>query len=84
MSMHFLVMDLIGKFKPSPQWDQYILIVIDMLNNYTWCITLFTKEADKVVHAYLVNEYSTFGGFCQIMVLNFRICCLHKLLPFWE
>ena len=33
-----------------------------MLTNYTWCIPLFTKEADKVVHAYLVNVYSKFGG----------------------
>ena len=36
MSMHFTVIDLIGKFKPSPQGHQYALTAIDMLINYTW------------------------------------------------
>ena len=57
--MHFIAMDLIGKFKPSSQGHQYALTVNDMLTNYTWCMLLFTEEADKVVHAYLVNVYST-------------------------
>ena len=43
MPIHFIVMDLIGKFKPSPKGHQYALTVIDMLTNYTWCILLFTK-----------------------------------------
>ena len=30
--------------------------------NYEWCILLFTKEGDKVVHAYVFNVYSMFGG----------------------
>ena len=29
--------------------------------NYTWCISLWTKEVDDVVHAYMVNVYSKFG-----------------------
>ena len=33
-----------------------------MLPKYTWCILLYTKEADEVVYTYLVNIYSTFGG----------------------
>ena len=46
-----------------------------------------TKEADEVVHAYLVNMFSKFGAlhkFFQIMVLNLRITCLCKFLPLWE
>ena len=50
--MQLIAMDLIGKFKPSHQWHQYALTVIDMSTNYTWCILLFTKEVDNVVHAY--------------------------------
>ena len=46
MPTHFIVMDLIGTFEPSPQGHQYTLTVIDVLTNYTWCIPLFTKEAD--------------------------------------
>ena len=38
-----------------------------MLKNYTWCIPLFTKDVDKVVHAYLVNMYSKFGGSHKIL-----------------
>ena len=49
-------------FKLSPQGHQYALNIIDMLMYFTWCIPLFTKEADKVVYAYLVNVYSMFGG----------------------
>ena len=60
MPMHFIVMDLIGKFKPSAYGYQYALTVIDMLMNCTRYILLLTKEADKVVHAYLVKVYSKF------------------------
>ena len=61
MPMHFIVMDLIGKFKPLPHWHWYSLTVIDILINYTGCILVFMKEADKVVHAFFVNVYSKFG-----------------------
>ena len=50
MPMHFIAMDLIGKFKLLPQGHQYALAVIDMLMNYTWCI--LPKEADNMVHYY--------------------------------
>ena len=53
MPMHFIVMDLVGMFKPLPQGHEYTLTVIDVLMNDTWCIPLFTKETDEVVHAYL-------------------------------
>ena len=35
MPMCFMVMDLIGKFKPLSQGHQYALTVIDTLMNYT-------------------------------------------------
>ena len=55
-------MDLIAKFKPSPQGHLYAFSFIDMLTNYKWCIWLLTKEADNMVHAHLVNVHSKFGG----------------------
>ena len=50
--MHFIVMDLVGKFKPSPQGHQYAITVKNMLTSYTWCIPLHTKEADEVAHTH--------------------------------
>ena len=55
MPMHLIMMDLMGKFKPSPPGHQYALTVIDMLMNYTWCILFYTKETDNVLHAYVVH-----------------------------
>ena len=55
MPMHFTVMDLTGKSKPLPQGQQYAFTTINLLKDYTWCIPLFTKEVDKVVHAYFSN-----------------------------
>ena len=46
MPMHFIVMDLIARFKLLAQGYQYTLTLIDMLTNCTWWISLFTKEAD--------------------------------------
>ena len=54
MSMHFTAMDLIGMFKLLPQRHQYALTVTDMLR-HTWCILLYTKEADKCMHAYFIG-----------------------------
>ena len=65
--MHFTTMDLIGTFEVSPQGHQYALTVIDMLMNSTWCMLLFTKEANEVLHAYLVSVYSTFSGSHMIL-----------------
>ena len=45
MPMHFMAMDLMGKFKLLPQGHQFALTAIDMLTNYTWCILLFTKKS---------------------------------------
>ena len=59
--MHFIAMDLIGKFKPSSQDHQYALTAIDMLKNYTMCMLLHTTDCNEVVHAYLVNIYLKFG-----------------------
>ena len=55
MPMHFIVMDVIGKFKPLPQGHQFALIEMAILTNYTCFIPLLTKEADEVVHTYLVS-----------------------------
>ena len=50
MPMHFIVVDLIGTFKPSPQGNQYAPTVIDMLTYYIWYLLLYTIEADEVAH----------------------------------
>ena len=68
--MHFLEIDLIGMFKPLPQGHQYALTVIDMFTNYTWCILLFVKEADEVVHTYIVNMYSKLIGLHKFLSNN--------------
>ena len=70
MPMHYIVIHLIGKFKLSPEGHQYALTVIYMLTNYTWCILLFTKEADEAVHAVLVNVYFKFGRSLKILSDN--------------
>ena len=67
MPMHFIAIDLIGTFKPSPQGHQYVLTVINMITNCTWCMLLFTKETNEVVHAYLVHMYSKFCGSHEIL-----------------
>ena len=59
--MNFITIDLIDDFKMSPKGYQYVLTVIDMLMNYTWCILSYTKKDDEVVHTYLGNVYSKFG-----------------------
>ena len=65
--MHLIVMDLIGKFKLSPLRHKYSLTVIDIWMKLTWCIPLFTKQADEVVHGHIVNVYSKFAGLYQIL-----------------
>ena len=70
MPVHFIAMDVIVKFKLLHQGHQYALTVIDMLTNYTWCILLFTKEADEVVYTYLVHMYSKFCGLHKILSDN--------------
>ena len=67
MPMYFIVMDLIGKFRLLPQSHQCALTTIDMLMNYTWYVSLYTKEPDEVVCTYLVNIYSKFGGAHKIL-----------------
>ena len=60
--MHFIMMDLKGKFKLSPKSNKYTLAVTGMLTNYSLCILLLTNKVGEVVHDYLVNVYYTFGG----------------------
>ena len=61
--IHFIVMDIIGKFKPSPKGHQYTPTT-------TWCLPLCTKEADKIVCSYLVNVYSKFCRLHKILSYN--------------
>ena len=86
--MYLIAVDLIAKFKPLCQGHQYSLTVIDMLTSYPWYILLYPKEADKVVHTYLVNIYSTFGGLHKIMSGSRtelkKTSFSHKLLPLQE
>ena len=67
--IHFIVIDLIGKFKPLHQGHHYAFTIIGMLMNYTWCIPLGTRVAD-IVHTYLVNVYCKFGGSHKILSNN--------------
>ena len=53
--MHFIVMDLIGKFRSPSQGHQYAIKFIDMQTNYALCIPLSTNKADEVVHGYLIS-----------------------------
>ena len=48
---------LIYKFKLLPQGHQYALTIIDILMYYTWCITIYNKEADEVMLTYVVNMF---------------------------
>ena len=36
-----------------------------MITNYTWCLLLFAKETDEMVHDYFIHMYSTFGWITQ-------------------
>ena len=81
--MHFIAVDLIGKFKPSPQ----VLNVFCMLTDYTWFIVLFTRKPDEVVHTYLVYMYSKLSGSLKILsdkCTELKLSCSHMLLPVWE
>ena len=55
--IHFILMDVIGKLEFSAKGHQFVLTVIDMLMNYTWCVPLYYKENDKVVQTFLANIY---------------------------
>ena len=41
-----------------------------MLVSYTWCILLYTREADEVVHVYLDHIYSKLGDSHKIVLDN--------------
>ena len=68
--MHFIVMDVIGKFKLLLQGQQSALTVLDMLMNDTWFIPLCGKEGDDMVHAYMANVYFKFCQSHQILSEN--------------
>ena len=70
MPVHFIVMDLVDRFKPIPQGHQYALKVIDMLKDCTWYIQLLTKEVVDVMHTHIVNISSVLGGSCEILLDN--------------
>ena len=59
--MEFISMDLIGEFYPlSKSGHKYALTVICMLTGYVFCIPLKSKQANKVLQAYIDNVYAKF------------------------
>ena len=70
MPMHFLAMDLIGRFPTSSKGNCYALTVIDLLTNFVWCIPIETKTADEVVSAYLKHVFAEYGGSMKILSDN--------------
>ena len=74
--MPFIVMNLKGKFKLSPQRHQYVITAIDIL--------LHTKEANEAAYVYLGNIYLKPGGSHTILSNNgtqLRTGCSCKLPP---
>ena len=51
--MHCIAMDLIERFPPTLAGYRYALSVVWLLTGHVLYIPLFTKEADKVVQAYM-------------------------------
>ena len=69
--MEFISMDLIGEFyPPSKSGHKYALTVICMLTGYVFCIPLKSKQANKVLQAYIDNVYAKFGGSLKILSDN--------------
>ena len=69
--MEFISMDLIGEFyPPSKLGYKYALTVICMLTGYVFCIPLKSKQANKVLQAYIDNVYAKFGGLLKILSDN--------------
>ena len=69
--MEFISMDLIGEFYPhSKSGHKYALTVICMLTRYVFCIPLKSKQASKVLQAYIDNVYAKFGGSLKILSDN--------------
>ena len=58
MPLHFTAME----FNPSLQGNQYALIVMNMLINYTQGMLIQTEWFDEGVYVYVVHIYSLFGG----------------------
>ena len=68
--MEFISMDLIGEFYPSSKSGyKYALIVICMLTRYVFCVPLKSKQANKVLQAY-IDVYAKFGGSLKILSDN--------------
>ena len=69
--MEFISMDLIGElYPPSKSGHKYVLTVICMLTGYVFCIPLKTKQASKVLQAYIDNVYVKFGDSLKILSDN--------------
>ena len=69
--MEFISMDLIGEFyPPSKSGHKYALTVICMLTGYVFCVPLKSKQANKVLQAYIDNVYAKFGGPLKILCDN--------------
>ena len=69
--MDFICMDLIGEFHPPTRHGhRFALTACCMLTGFTWCISLKTKTADKVVTAYKNHIACPFGGSVKILTDN--------------
>jgi hypothetical protein len=70
MPMHFISMDLIGPFDPSPRGNKHAVTVIDMLTNFFWCIPIPEKTAVEVARAYIHGVYCGYGGSIKLLTDN--------------
>ena len=69
--MQFISNDLIGEFHPqTSRKHRYALTVICMLTGYVFCVPLKTKTAEEVIHTYIDNVYSKFGGSLKMLSDN--------------
>ena len=67
----FISMDLIGEFHPpSSKGNRYVLTVICMFTDYTFCIPIPNKKAETVLKAYINHVYCRCGGSFKILSDN--------------
>ena len=60
--MSFISIDLVGPYRETENGNQYALIVICMLTNYVFMISIRSKSTKDIIKAYLTGVYSTSRG----------------------
>ena len=64
-------MDLIGEFHPaSSKGNRLALTAVCMLEGFTFCIPLKSKQAEDVIRAYIDHICCTFGPSRKILTDN--------------